>query len=545
MLNGGDPTPYVPEGCDDCADEAGVFCQSGGSYNGASSFEPMVETSSDTVIVADTQIKKWEGAFSTEGSTNINTPSAPAGLFPDDASSHNQHVYFLKYCPLTSGKVNVELCGSDFDTYLYFLQQSGTGSVILEENDDYCGASSGIDDISVEAGLTYFIGVAGYYGSTGNYNLNIVGPAGDCGAAPAPALLRATPPPTPAPTQHICSGGSHGCDPMTTYCSYGAWEEDHWNEEGFVCECNWGLIPNPYDSSTCNLPAPTVAPTVNPFTESMEELSKDIANSLDEKGDTHTAEDLSDIANKIESILHPGAPPVTSAHIPANSCSGKCWGGASGCYCDESCSSAGDCCPDFVAVCPDVMGLPTFSPTEMPTGPPTNSLASCAGMCGGGSMGCYCDDACASAGDCCTDYSTQCAGAVSSDPFIAYESVVEPPFDVPPAGWDQGEGSGMGSGKIFPESSFAAPMDGSFIDVGSFMANDYGSNALLMLASADESDDAKTAPKSSSLIAAGPGLMLLAVVGAALIAIARRKAGARAKAIVGTPKPATAATTHV
>ena len=66
---------------------------------------------------------------------------------------------------------------------------------------------------------------------------------------------------------------------------------------------------------------------------------------------------------------------------------------ADGCWCDDQCTSFGDCCSDRVAVCE--------APEEIP--------GSCEGACGGQSAdGCWCDDQCAGFGDCCEDITTVC-----------------------------------------------------------------------------------------------------------------------------------------
>lgn len=76
--------------------------------------------------------------------------------------------------------------------------------------------------------------------------------------------------------------------------------------------------------------------------------------------------------------------------------------GGNGCWCDDYCATAGDCCADFTSSCGSYGG-------------------SCAGACGGASYGCYCDALCTQYGDCCSDYGTQCAGlgkssACTNDP---------------------------------------------------------------------------------------------------------------------------------
>ncbi len=143
-----------------------------------------------------------------------------------------------------------------------------------------------------------------------------------------------------------------------------------------------------------------------------------------------------------------------------SSCVGHCQAQApGGCWCDTACTSSGDCCSDYKAVC---MG--TCTPTcsgkscgatdgcggtcsgTCPAGqvcsvnkicvtPNTvcgngvcetgetasncakdcgTSAKTCKGLCGkAGIGGCYCDTVCAKNGDCCPDYNTYC-GTTSS-----------------------------------------------------------------------------------------------------------------------------------
>jgi hypothetical protein len=68
-----------------------------------------------------------------------------------------------------------------------------------------------------------------------------------------------------------------------------------------------------------------------------------------------------------------------------------------GCYCDENCFAFGDCCPDVCApgTCISLSGC-------NPGGCNSNPAV----LCGTGVQapdGCYCDEACFSAGDCCPD----------------------------------------------------------------------------------------------------------------------------------------------
>ncbi|MBW2735366.1 MAG: hypothetical protein JRH20_23530 [Deltaproteobacteria bacterium] len=73
-------------------------------------------------------------------------------------------------------------------------------------------------------------------------------------------------------------------------------------------------------------------------------------------------------------------------------CEGVCGGQATaGCWCDEKCTTFGDCCPDKGALC-----------DARPT-------ASCQDACGGQSPdGCWCDAQCTNFGDCCSDKTELC-----------------------------------------------------------------------------------------------------------------------------------------
>jgi hypothetical protein len=75
-----------------------------------------------------------------------------------------------------------------------------------------------------------------------------------------------------------------------------------------------------------------------------------------------------------------------------NSCLGHCETvSPSGCWCDESCATYGDCCPDKQATCDE-------------------TTPSCENTCGRKSTdGCWCDENCANYGDCCPDIQTACS----------------------------------------------------------------------------------------------------------------------------------------
>ncbi|XP_038059106.1 uncharacterized protein LOC119730336 isoform X2 [Patiria miniata] len=108
----------------------------------------------------------------------------------------------------------------------------------------------------------------------------------------------------------------------------------------------------------------------------------------------------------------------------AGSCLAGCDTGFQGnCYCDDSCVSVGDCCADYNSLC--YGGARTTTPegvsgkpvTEVKTTPSTALSGSCLSGCESGYQGsCYCDSSCESLGDCCTDYFSLCAAAVTTTP---------------------------------------------------------------------------------------------------------------------------------
>ena len=107
----------------------------------------------------------------------------------------------------------------------------------------------------------------------------------------------------------------------------------------------------------------------------------------------------------------------------AGSCEGRCGEGpgqGQDCYCDLRCSSLGDCCQDFHHIC---LTQPPVTSTTSTTSTTITSITSsegssgrsgsCAGLCGGTSLDCYCDASCGEMGDCCQDFSAQCGAPQS------------------------------------------------------------------------------------------------------------------------------------
>ena len=88
---------------------------------------------------------------------------------------------------------------------------------------------------------------------------------------------------------------------------------------------------------------------------------------------------------------------------PAASCVDFCGEEApAGCWCDENCASFGDCCDDVCEACD--IGCPP-------------DPDSCVGNCGDEApAGCWCDENCAAFGDCCADVCEACDIGCPPDP---------------------------------------------------------------------------------------------------------------------------------
>lgn len=87
---------------------------------------------------------------------------------------------FYRYVPAYDELIEVDLCGSGYDTKTYILDETGE---VVECNDDFyfddvCGTYvSKIEAALLQAGETYFIVIDGYGGDYGDYLLS-VGPPG-------------------------------------------------------------------------------------------------------------------------------------------------------------------------------------------------------------------------------------------------------------------------------------------------------------------------------------------------------------------------------
>lgn len=125
------------------------------------------------------------------------------------SSSSTPDVWF-KYTPTTSGTLELDLCDSDYDTVLSVHSGCpGTSSNEIGCNDDtdwfgacgWFGSSQSALDVTLSAGVAYYIRISGYSGALGNYVLDVSGPAcapevDTTAPAPNPMVFSAPPAPT-------------------------------------------------------------------------------------------------------------------------------------------------------------------------------------------------------------------------------------------------------------------------------------------------------------------------------------------------------------
>lgn len=75
------------------------------------------------------------------------------------------------YTPTSNVVVDIQLCGSSYDTELYVFQNNAATQIAC--NDDYCGLSSALLNVPMSVGNTYYIVVDGYNTSCGTYVIDI------------------------------------------------------------------------------------------------------------------------------------------------------------------------------------------------------------------------------------------------------------------------------------------------------------------------------------------------------------------------------------
>ena len=92
----------------------------------------------------------------------------------------------------------------------------------------------------------------------------------------------------------------------------------------------------------------------------------------------------------------------------SDSCVDNCGDYTGSCWCDDACIEMGDCCDDAEIVCeldPEQGQTVGVGSGGYEPGPGTSS---CDGLCGEAAADCFCDAACVSFGDCCSDAQTVC-----------------------------------------------------------------------------------------------------------------------------------------
>ncbi len=143
----------------------------------------------------------YSDSGTTLGFFNDYDAPCPAGTAPD---------VVYAYTPTEQHFVTVSLCGSNYDTKLFILQNSQF--VIYACNDDACGLASEIT-VELAFGSTYYIVVDGWNVSSGDYELNVFEPQ-PCSVPCPPLAVRECEQEAPAPNhgKKDCNGG---CNNLT------------------------------------------------------------------------------------------------------------------------------------------------------------------------------------------------------------------------------------------------------------------------------------------------------------------------------------------
>src|SRR6266568_6234373 len=120
---------------------------------------PQFGGGNSTTTISIVSLPFADSANTCSSADNYTAPCAPAGS-PDVAYT---------YSPQANGCIRATLCGSTYDTELSVAEDSPNN--VIACNDDFCGASSELDNVPVAAGHTYYIIVDGFAGSCGVYRL--------------------------------------------------------------------------------------------------------------------------------------------------------------------------------------------------------------------------------------------------------------------------------------------------------------------------------------------------------------------------------------
>lgn len=115
--------------------------------------------------------------------------------YTDQINNGAPDVFYMYVIDNCIDSIDIELCGSSFDTYLWVYDELNN---LIADNDDNCGLQSAIYGLDITAYDTLYIIAEGYASSSGEIYLNI----NPVSMLPAPALL--------SQTDVICGGESTG-----------------------------------------------------------------------------------------------------------------------------------------------------------------------------------------------------------------------------------------------------------------------------------------------------------------------------------------------
>ena len=143
-------------------------------------------TCGGTVYAANTSIGSCTNSTGTYDFLIQQTVDCGSHVDGQTTALDNPH-YFAFNNQNLGNRLEIDLCGSSYDTYLYFRNATN----LLKSNDDFCGLQSGMKTRPLSVGIHY-IEINGFFGETGNYSLQV-----DCSITSSPTT---TLPPTNSPT---------------------------------------------------------------------------------------------------------------------------------------------------------------------------------------------------------------------------------------------------------------------------------------------------------------------------------------------------------
>lgn len=140
------------------------------------------------------------------GYTNDYTPPCASSSAPD---------VVYAYTPTVTTCVNISLCGSSYDTILWVVD--GNTGLVVGCNDDFCGLSSQLGNLTLTGGVPYYIIVDGYSSACGDYVIEMWECPPPCSTACPPGAVIEGEPDCATGYVDAYNGGCNSTPPVFSY----------------------------------------------------------------------------------------------------------------------------------------------------------------------------------------------------------------------------------------------------------------------------------------------------------------------------------------